>query len=394
MTGYIIDWLQILLRFFHVITGIAWIGASFYFVWLDNHLRKPESPELKAKGVDGELWAVHGGGFYNPQKYLVAPNELPADLHWFYWESYSTWLTGIALFVVSYLVNAKTMLIDMRVMALSEPTAIALAISFLVIGWVIYDLVCRWFQNRDTIVGCIVAVMMIVISYSTCQIFSARAAFLLTGAVMATAMTANVFFWIIPGQRAVIKSMQAGEPVDPKHGQRGKQRSVHNTYFTLPVLFAMLSNHFHMLYSHQYQWVLLVLMMLASALIRHYFVLRHKGLNSLGTLAFAGGLIAVVMVWAAPSAPVVAENTPTAASLAEVTSIINQRCVPCHSDQPTLMPITPKNLNLRAPGAIEANASAIYLQVVQQKIMPVGNITEMTDEERGKIASWFETLQN
>lgn len=390
MAGYILDWLQLLLRFFHVITGIAWIGASFYFVWLDNHLRKPESPELKAKGVDGELWAVHGGGFYNPQKYLVAPKELPAELHWFYWESYSTWLTGLALFLVVYLVNAKTMLIDPRVMQLSETSAVTLALGFLVTGWIIYDIVCRLFQDRDKLVGFIVTLMMILISYATCHIFSARAAFLITGAIMATAMTANVFFWIIPGQRAVIKSMKAGEPVDPIHGKRGKQRSVHNTYFTLPVLFAMLSNHFHIIYSHEYQWILLVLMMVASAMIRHYFVLRHKGLNSWGLLVAATFLIGVVAFWAAPAEVAIAENNTAPATLADVTDVINRRCTQCHSDQPTLMPITPKNLNLRAPGAIEANAAAIYLQVVQQKIMPVGNITEMTDSERLQIKSWFE----
>jgi uncharacterized membrane protein len=390
MTGYILDWLQLLLRFLHVITGIAWIGASFYFVWLDNHLRKPESDDLKSKGVDGELWAVHGGGFYNPQKYLVAPKELPADLHWFYWESYSTWLSGIALFLVVYLLNAKTMLIDQRVMNLSEASAITLALSFLTIGWVIYDLVCRRFQDNDKFVGLIVTGMMVAVTYATCHIFSARAAFLITGAIMATAMTANVFFWIIPGQRAVIKSMKAGEPVDPIHGKRGKQRSVHNTYFTLPVLFAMLSNHFHMIYSHQDQWVLLILMMLAAALIRHYFVLRHKGRNAWGFPLAGSILILLVAIWAAPSSQVVGQSAPATATLDQVTSIINQRCVACHSDQPTLMPITPKNLNFRAPGAIEANAAAIYLQVVQQKIMPVGNITEMTDAERATIQAWFE----
>lgn len=391
MMGYILDWLQLLLRFLHVITGIAWIGASFYFVWLDNHLRKPETDELKSKGVDGELWAVHGGGFYNPQKYLVAPKALPNDLHWFYWESYSTWLSGIALFLVVYIFNAKTMLIDSRVMNLSEVSAIALAFGFLTIGWVIYDLVCRRFQNNDKLVGLIVAIMMVAISYATCHIFSARAAFLLTGAIMATAMTANVFFWIIPGQRTVIKSMKAGEPVDPIYGKRGKQRSVHNTYFTLPVLFAMLSNHFHMIYSHEHQWILLILMMLASALIRHYFVLRHKGLNAWGFPLVGAALIIVVAIWAAPSSQAVGQSNVTAASLEDVTSIIHKRCVPCHSDKPTIMPITAKNLNLRAQGAIEANAAAIYLQAVQQKTMPVGNVTEMTDAERHTIQAWFES---
>ena len=281
MEAYVLDWVNLLLRWAHVIVAIAWIGSSFYFVFLDNSLTKPADPDLKAKGVDGELWAVHGGGFYHPQKYMVAPKAIPENLHWFYWESYSTWLTGFALFTVLYLYQAGTFLIDRNVHAWSPAGAIAAALGFLVVFWIVYDGICRLFGQReggDRIVGIGVTVSVVVAAWLACQFFAGRAAFLLVGAMMATSMSANVFFWIIPGQRTVIAQMKAGQPVDPVHGQRAKQRSVHNTYFTLPVLIAMLSNHYGFLYGAAQNWLVLVLIMLAGALIRHSFVARHKAL--------------------------------------------------------------------------------------------------------------------
>ena len=381
MYAYALEWLQLILRSLHVITGIAWIGASFYFVWLDNHLYKPKSKETQDKGVDGELWAVHGGGFYNPQKYMVAPKELPHDLHWFYWESYSTWMSGFALFVVAYLFNAKAMLIDPKVAELTPIQAITYALVILALGWLVYDFVCRKLQENDLAVSVIVSAMVVFVSWLTCHLFSARAAFLITGAMMATAMTANVFFWIIPGQRKVIASMRQGLTPDPIHGKRGKQRSVHNTYFTLPVLFAMLSNHFHMINSDRLQWVLLIVMMLAAVLIRHYFVLRHKGLNHWWFPATATALILSVMIYLAPANTSTAA-TVTSATIHDVKSIITERCVPCHAEQPLMIAAAPKNLKLETIEAIEANASIIYLQVVQQQSMPPGNITAITDQER------------
>lgn len=237
MEGYILDWANMLLRWLHVITAIAWIGSSFYFVWLDNSLTRPNASDLKEKGVDGELWAVHGGGFYNPQKYLTAPKTLPENLHWFYWESYSTWMSGFALLVVLYLFNASTFLIDKNVYDMSPGAAVGFAVSYLVIGWVVYDSICRFFGKSDRTVGILVALYVAVAAFVACHVFSGRAAFLLTGAMIATIMSANVLFWIIPGQRKVVAALKAGQPVDPIHGKRGKQRSVHNTYFTLPVLF-------------------------------------------------------------------------------------------------------------------------------------------------------------
>lgn len=394
MESYILDWLQLILRSLHIITGIAWIGASFYFVWLDNHLRKPQSPELKKKGVDGELWAVHGGGFYNPQKYMVAPPELPQDLHWFYWESYSTWMSGFALFIVVYLVNAKTMMIDARVAEMSAPMAISAALAVFVCGWLIYDLICRFFRTQEKTAGLLIAILVALTAYVTCHVFAARAAFLITGAMMATIMSANVFFWIIPGQRKVIADMRAGRPVDPIYGQRGKQRSVHNTYFTLPVLFSMLSNHFNMITSHESQWLLLILMMICGVLIRHYFVARHRGHNQWWLMAAATTILIAVGTWLAPAAkPALTANSGEHAyppSLSDVVVIFKSRCEPCHSDHPTMMAEAAKGLSFSDPNTIVTNAAAIYLQVVQQKAMPLGNVTEMTEAERDVVKRWIE----
>ena len=254
MESYLLDWSNLLLRWVHVITAIAWIGSSFYFVFLDSSLTPPVDEDLKKQGVSGELWAVHGGGFYHPVKFALQPPKLPEHLHWFYWEAYATWLSGFALFTVSYLWNASTYLVDKSRMDWAPTTAVALALGFLVVFWLLYDAICRVFgerrKNGDAIVVALVAVLVCVAAWLACHWFAGRAAFLLIGAMIATAMSANVFFWIIPGQKKMVASIKAGEPVDPIHGFRGKQRSVHNTYFTLPVLFAMLSNHYSTTYNH------------------------------------------------------------------------------------------------------------------------------------------------
>jgi len=393
MEAYVLDWLNLLLRWAHVVVAIAWIGSSFYFVFLDNSLLKPEAPDLKDKGVDGELWAVHGGGFYNPQKYMVAPKSLPAHLHWFYWESYSTWLTGFALFTVLYLWQASTFLIDPRVHAWSPAGAIASALAFLAVFWLVYDGICRAFGRRahgDRIVGAAVAVVVVLGAWLACQLFAGRAAFLLVGAMMATAMSANVFFWIIPGQRTVIAQMRAGQPVDPVHGQRAKQRSVHNTYFTLPVLAAMLGNHYGFLYGAPHNWAVLVLVMAAGALIRHAFVVRHKALVQgkrvpwefavVGTMLLLG-----VAVWLAP-APGPASRAAQPASFAQVQQVIGTRCVMCHNEQ-----LASKGVRLDSPQAISVHAQQVYQQAVVLKLMPLNNATGITDEERALLKRWFES---
>ena len=392
MEAYVLDWLNLLLRWAHVIVAIAWIGSSFYFVFLDNSLTKPSAPDLVAKGVDGELWAVHGGGFYHPQKYMVAPKSLPPNLHWFYWESYSTWLTGFALFTVLYLYQASTFLIDRSLFAWSPAGAIAAALGFLVVFWLVYDGICRAFGQKsggDRIVGIGVTVAVIAGSWLACQLFAGRAAFLLVGAMMATAMSANVFFWIIPGQRTVMAQMKAGQPVDPVHGQRAKQRSVHNTYFTLPVLIAMLSNHYGFLYGAQHNWMVLVLIMLAGALIRHSFVARHKALVAGKRVpweyAVAGtALIVVLVVWLAP-APAAKSTSVAPPSFAQVRQVIEQRCTMCHNAH-----VVSKGVQLHTPELIAKNAQAIYQQAVVLKAMPMNNATQITDAERSLLGRWFE----
>ena len=394
-TAYLLDWANLLLRWAHVITAIAWIGSSFYFVFLDSSLTKPTSPDLVSKGVDGELWAVHGGGFYHPQKYLVAPKQMPEHLHWFYWESYSTWLTGFSLFTVLYLFNAGTFLVDKTVYDWSAGAAIASSLGFLVVCWFVYDIICRTFgrkKNGDLIVGVCIFVFVVFAAWLACHLFAGRAAFLLVGAMLATTMSANVFVWIIPGQRKVVAQLKAGEPVDPIYGWRAKQRSVHNTYFTLPVLIAMLSNHYGMLYTAKSNWLVLVLLMLAGALIRHSFVARHKALVQgkrqpwehaiIGTAILIG-----LAIWMAPPPPSAASVAAAAkpVSFHEVKEVIDQRCVLCHNAQ-----LQSKGIALHTPELIKQHAQAIYQQAVVLKIMPMNNATQITDDERGLIKRWFD----
>ena len=394
MESYLLDWANLLLRWVHVITAIAWIGSSFYFVFLDSSLTPPVDEDLKKQGVSGELWAVHGGGFYHPVKFAVRPPELPKHLHWFYWEAYSTWLTGMALFTASYLWQAGTYLIDKSLMDWTPTAAVLTALSFLVVFWLLYDGICRVFgqrKNGDALVGAGVLVLVCVASWLACHWFAGRAAFLLVGAMMATAMSANVFFWIIPGQRTVVADIQAGRPVDPIHGQRGKQRSVHNTYFTLPVLFAMLSNHYSFTWSHPQNWLVLILMMIAGAAIRQFFVLRHGfklGRNG-NPLPYALAGVAVILgtiVWLKPApraaTPVVAGEV----SYAMLQPVLEQRCYMCHGEQ-----VQMKNVRLDSPEDVKRNAQAIFHQVTVTRLMPMNNSTQITEDERALIGRWFET---
>ena len=407
MESYLLDWANLLLRWVHVITAIAWIGSSFYFVFLDNNLLKPKSPDLLEKGVDGAMWAVHGGGFYNPQKYMIAPKVIHSKLHWFYWESYSTWLSGFALFTLLYLYNASTYLIDKSLMDWTPAAAISAAIAFLVVFWLVYDGVCRLFgfkKNGELIVGLVMLLVIVAASWLACQLFAGRAAFLLVGAMVATAMSANVFFWIIPGQRTMVAAMTSDQPYDAKamaiHGKRGKQRSIHNTYFTLPVIFAMLSNHYSFTYMHPQNWVILVLMMFAGAAIRQYFVMRHgykHGRTSNPWPYAAAGLVAIlgVIVWLAPAVKTVAKPSEKPISIqtatpygaksvsAEITNIIEKRCLMCHGEQ-----VQMKNVRLDSAENLQKNAAMVYQQVIVTKQMPMNNSTGLTDEERQKLGEW------
>ena len=424
MDSYFLDWANLLLRWAHVVTAIAWIGASFYFVLLDNSLTRPDSDELQGKGVDGELWAVHGGGFYHSNKYMVAPRwrPLPENLHWSYWESYSTWLTGFGLLTVLYLFNASSFLVDRSVHAWAPSAAIASALTFLLLFWIVYDTLCRTLgrgPNGDMVVGVAVFLLVVTCAWCVCHLFAGRAAFLLTGAMMATAMTANVFFWIIPGQRKVVAQLRAGQEPDRIHGIRGKQRSVHNTYFTLPVIFAMLSNHYGFLYQGADNWVALVGVMLAGALIRHSFVSRHKA-HVLGTRtpwehAFIGVVILMgVLIGRMPKPPEATAVLPPAApvaaaapapaasgaasaaagatvaagspgSFASMKAVVDRRCVLCHNAQ-----VQNKGIELDRPDLIKQHAQEVFQQAVLLKNMPLNNATGITDQEREVIRRWYD----
>jgi len=392
MEAYLLDWLNLLLRWAHIITGIAWIGASFYFVSLDNSLTPPQNQADVDKGVGGEQWGVHGGGFYHHQKYPVSPGYVPDQLHWSMWESYSTWLTGFALFTVLYLYNASTFLIDKTLFDWSPAAAVSTALAFFVAFWVLYDTICRTLgrgRSGDVIVGACVFVLIVFASWLSCHLFAGRAAFLLVGAMVATTMSGNVLFWIIPGQRTVIAAIKAGEPVDPAHGQRGKQRSVHNTFFTLPVLFAMMSNHYGFTYGAKNNWVVLVAIMLAGALIRFSFALRHKALAYGKPVpwryAVIGVLLLGVTIWAVrPDAqPVTAAAEP--ATFAQVQGVVTQRCVLCHGAA-----MQSKNVRLDSADEVARHAQAIYQQAVVLKAMPMNNATQITDDERALLKRWFE----
>ncbi len=401
MESYLLDWANLLLRWVHVITAMAWVGSSFYFVFLDSSLTPPVDEDLRKQGVSGELWAVHGGGFYHPVKFNVSPPKLPEHLHWFYWESYTTWLTGFALFTVSYLWSASTYLIDKSLMDWSPGAAIGVALSFFVVFWLLYDGICQFFgqkKNGDVIVGALVLVLVCVASWLACHWFAGRAAFLLVGSMIATAMSANVFFWIIPGQRKVVAAIKAGEPVDAVHGERGMQRSIHNTYFTLPVLFTMLSHHYSFTWNHPQNWLVLILMMLAGAAIRQFFVLRHgyklgRNRHPVGYALVGVAVIIGVMVWLKPN-QVAIESIAGRARLQGVSDsndyqnvqkVLSQHCYSCHGEQ-----IQMKNVRLDSPALVKQHAQSMYQQVVVTKLMPMNNATGITDAERALIGQWFE----
>ena len=393
MEGYIVEWLNLLIRWLHVITGVAWIGASFYFIWLDDHLVAPRDRADDEKGVGGEVWSVHGGGFYHAQKYKVAPAELPERLHWFKWEAYTTWMSGIALTAIIYWYGADVYLIDRSVADFSALTAVGIAIGFIVGGWVIYDLLCKSPLARDTrVFAGILLVLCGVLAWGLCELFGGRGAYIHFGAVLGTIMVANVFFVIIPGQKTMVAAAERGEVPDPKPGLHAKQRSVHNTYFTLPVLFVMTSNHYAMAYGHEYNWLILIGISVAGALIRIYFVARHKGRASLLPAGLAILILAAVALAIAPRAQ---EQNAAVASFDQVRNVINARCISCHSAAPVhpAFPAAPLGVKFDTDEQIRGEADRIHQQTVETRVMPIGNLTAMTDEERLIIDAWYQDLE-
>jgi len=391
MEAHLVEMLGMLLRWLHVIAGIAWVGSSFYFVWLDDSLEPPppESDEAK-KGVSGELWAVHGGGFYNPQKYAVAPARLPERLHWFKWEAYTTWLSGTALLVIVYWMRAQAMMVDPSVASLTSAQAVGVGIASMIGSWVVYDLLCRSPIGRnDAAVAVITFGLLTLLAWVLSRTLGGRAAFVHVGTAIGTIMAANVLFVIIPGQKRMVAAMRAGGRPDPLDGIRGKQRSVHNNYFTLPVVFIMISNHYAATYGHPYAWAILALICAAGVLVRHFFNRRHKGVWSWQYLGAAAVLLGAVSMWTAPRIQAL-PPVEGPVTLDRVRSIVGERCVACHSLAPTFPGVTqpPAGVILHGADAVIQNAQRIYQQVVVTRVMPLGNATHMTDQERAVIAAW------
>jgi uncharacterized membrane protein len=394
MEAYLLDWANLLVRWLHFIAGVAWIGASFYFVMLDSSLSKPARKQDEDRGVSGELWAVHGGGVYQSQKFLLGPvgEPLAQNLHWSKWEAYTTWLSGMGLLAIVYWFGARTYLIDQQVMELAPAAAIAISVAFLAGGWVIYNLLCKALQGRETLLMAIMFVLVCAADWVLFQLFSARGAFLHVGAMMGTIMAANVFFQIIPGQKKVVAQIRAGEIPDTEPGIIGKQRSVHNTYFTLPVLFIMISNHYPMTYSNEHGWLVLIFIMLAGVLIRQYFVLRHSHRAS-PALPIIAVVLLLAMIWYL--SPRAVDNAGTSqVSETKIAQIIERRCIACHARQPTQPGFVeaPLGVVLETPAEILNQAERVAF-TVQSRYMPIGNLTGMTDQERADVASWYAQIR-
>jgi uncharacterized membrane protein len=395
------DWIGLVVRWVHLITGIAWIGASFYFIHLDASLRR--SAALPA-GVGGEAWQVHGGGFYRMQKYLVAPAELPEDLTWFKYEAYSTWLSGFVLLGLIYYLSADLYLIDRSVMDLPVWGAVVISVVSLALGWVIYDQLCKSRLGANTTLLCALGfVFLVAASWGYTQVFSGRGAYIHAGSLIGTIMVANVFFVIIPNQKVVVADLIAGRKPDPALGEQAKQRSLHNNYLTLPVLFLMISNHYPLSFAARWNWLIVAVVIIVGAVIRHFYNMRHAGMPSPWWTwgVAAAGMALIVWLSAAPpggeetaatggespAAPVL----PDQVAFAEVENIVLSRCSMCHAAEPFWEGIAapPKGVRLDTPEMIRKHAGQIRLQATLTHAMPPGNITELSPEERQILAAWI-----
>jgi uncharacterized membrane protein len=395
LIDYLLDWGGLLVRWLHVVAGIAWIGSSFYFVWLDNHLEPQGASEPVDPNVAGELWAVHGGGFYRSRKYRVAPAVLPPTLHWFYWEAYTTWLSGFGLLFLLYFLRAEAYLIDPSVLALTKSAAIAITLAVLVVSWLVYDGLCRSPLGRNgRSLAVAVALVTAVEAWGVCHLFGGRGAFMVFGAALGTIMVANVLFVIIPGQRELVRAKREGREPDPGPGLRGKQRSVHNTYFTLPVIFVMISNHYAMTYGARYNWLVLIAMSFAGACIRGWFVARHKPAGRRGVASAvpaALGVLTLAGVVVALAPEISPTSTAPPGDIAQVQSIVEQRCVPCHSTHPSSQfgfNAPPNGVVLETLDQLRAHLPEVQKQV-SLRTMPLGNLTGMTDAERATVLMWI-----
>jgi uncharacterized membrane protein len=389
LSDYWWGWGDLLFRWLHVIAAIAWIGSSFYFIALDHHLAAPADERDAERGVGGEAWEIHGGGFYRVEKFTVAPETLPEPLYWFKWEAYTTWLSGFALLVVVYFVHPRTFLIDPTVADLESWEAIAIAVGGLVVAWVVYDGLCRFLGQHEWALALAMFGFVCLSAWAAGELLSARAAYIEVGAMLGTIMAANVFFVIIPAHWELVRAKEAGREPDPRWNVRGKQRSVHNNYLTLPVLFAMLSGHFPFTYGHSRAWLILVALMALGAWTRHYFNLRHRGREAWWILvSAAAGVVLLAFLIRPPTGP---SSTGPAPSFPQVEQIVRRRCVPCHATNPTEPGFTGApggGIVLETRSQIESRADLIRAVAVDTRTMPLGNLTKMTDEERTTLARW------
>jgi uncharacterized membrane protein len=389
---YLNDWLDFLFRWLHVIAGIVWIGSSFYFIALDNHLTEPKDERALAEGVGGEAWEIHGGGFYVVRKYRVAPPVLPERLHWFKWEAYTTWLSGFALLIVVYYVNADTFLVDRTVADISTTTAVAASVGLLAVAWLVYDALCRLLAQRPIPFAATFVGLLTAATYGISELFGGRALWIQVGAMLGTIMVANVFFVIIPAHRELVRAKEAGREPDAAAGIRGKQRSVHNNYLTLPVVLTMISNHFPVLYSRSNSWLVLVALMATGAWIRHFFNLRHQGKTAWPIPVTAALALAGIAVAIRPDNGSTSATGTGTVAFAQIRPIVRRRCVECHSANPTNanFSVAPKGIVLDSPEQIARQADAIEEQAVTTKAMPLGNITGMTQRERDLLGRWID----
>jgi uncharacterized membrane protein len=389
LVAYALEWANLLVRWLHVTAAMAWIGTSFYYIALDYHLLEPKNPAAEEEGVGGEVWEIHGGGFYRVEKYKVAPRTLPSPLHWFKWEAYTTWLSGFTLLVVLYYANASTYLVDPNVADIPAWAAVLISLGLLLIGWLVYDGLCRALEGRDRLLAVAIAAVITLTAFGVFHLLSPRAAYLQVGAMIGTWMAANVSNVIIPGQRELVKAKAEGREPEAIYGIRGKQRSVHNNYFTLPVLLAMLSNHFPFTYGNPQGWLILVVLMALGAWVRHFFNLRNQGRVVWAIPISAAAGVLVLMVALAPRGQ---QTSAPKVTFAQAQAVITQRCVPCHSATPTEpgFPAAPNGVMFDTPEQIVARSQQIYQQAVATHNMPFANATNITQEERDLLGAWVQ----
>lgn len=386
--GHLMEWMNIIIRLMHITFGIAWIGASFYFVFLENALNRTHDVRDE---LAGNLWAIHGGGFYYLEKYKTAPKTIPEHLHWFKYEAYFTWLSGFCLMFVVYYFNASALLIDKNVLNISPLTGIGIGVGSFVVGWIIYDLLCKSaLIKRPILFTLIGTVVLIGFAYFYAQVFSGRAAYIHFGAMIGSIMVANVFFVIIPAQKAMVKAAREGLPLNPQLGKNALNRSIHNNYFTLPVLFVMISNHFPSTFGFEQPWLVLIIITLGTAGVKHYLNLREKGQLSLWVMPVSVVvLLAGAFISAPPKNPGACNTT---IEFSEVNQIIQARCVSCHSAKPTddVYKVPPNGVVYDTPNDIVFKKDLIMQRVVSTKTMPQNNKTGMTEKERDIIRCWIE----